>query len=238
MNSRQTDLRTYFSPLSIQCTSPAFFFFSWFLQVRELSAESGCTSQALRSPQQVLHPPILSKSSVLVDAPFWHRKVLQESSVQVRVNLVSSVEFTAFVFPLLLWLCRRNHWGNKSMGCPSSAEAVLRKIMQLSAKPHPWMGEGEILGAQTGCTLHTKGNVEPDLCWEQNQGPAKINPGLHYLSCTSLCFLVSPGRLTALQKCVKKDGIIPYLSKPETGNTRKDCLVQFPVQLCSLKKCR
>ena len=98
--------------------------------------------------------------------------------------------------------------------------------------------EGDISGAQAGCTPHTKGHTGLDLHWEQNQGPAEVNPGLHYLSCTSLCFLVSPGPLTALQKCVKKDAIIPYLSKPETGNTRKACLVQFPVQLCRLKKCR
>lgn len=186
------------------------------------------------------------KSVVLGDAHiFWHQKVLQKSSLQAMVDLVS-VESSAFIFLLSPWLCSISHRGKKSVGRPFSAEqaTVLRRT-----RSHPWNlrpppqhlttgWEGDPSGAQTGCTPHTKGLLGPDLHWEQNQGPAEVNPWPHYLSCTSLSFLVSLGWLTVLQKCVRKDAIIPYLSKPETGNTRKACLVQFPVQLCRLKKCR
>lgn len=134
-----------------------------------------------------------TKISVLTgDYPSWHRKVLQELSLQVMVDLVSGNTLLLFSH-CLPWLCTRNLWGHKWIAHLLQRQHWERPHSSLRCLTPGW--EGDILGAQTGCTLHTKGHVGRDLHWEQNQGPAVANPGLYYLSCTSLCFQASPGLL-------------------------------------------
>lgn len=235
-------LLIFFFFFSFQYSEQILPFFFWFLYTRQLSAESGW----VYFPSSEESTAGFASSNIkqnATKAQFWQVPTFSDTRRCSRSQACKWWQIWYRWSPLLLFfhchlgyvgevieetnpcvthLLQRQHW-----------ERPRRRLQSLTTG---W--DGDILGAQTGCTPHRKGHTGLDLHWEQNQGPAEANPGLQYLSCTSLCFLASPGRLSALQKCVKKDSIIPYLSKPETGNTRKACLVQFPVQLCRLKKCR
>lgn len=185
-NSRQKKCKLliiFFPPASGRMSKLCLFFFLFSLlrpdsfQVNQ----SGCIFQTLQSPQWCLHPQIVSKMPQ--KSQFWQVTTLPDPGA-AGVKPTSDGGFG---------VRRGNLWGHKWIAHPVQRQHWQRPHSSRRCLTAGW--EGDILGAQAGCTLHTKGHVGRDLHWEQNQGPAIANPGLCYLSCTSQCFLASPGLL-------------------------------------------